>query len=340
MLLDDPPAADACVGAPPCPPPPPCGAPCCGADPRFRSAAVSFEHVVFAYPQRPLAPVLCGVSLSIPAGAHVALVGLSGSGKSTLVQARRSMFFLFRIIFSLFFGSFSSSLVAAVAALLRAPVRARGAEWPRRARHAPSVAALHGACVRRFCQIFFFVSFKRLTRAGRRLLRSPSSRKSRRSSRSRCATTSPTRAWFRIPNLFFLYLFVNKFELPACSRSDPAATRPPPTRRCRRRRRRRARSASSTASQTDSRPKSGTRACSCRGGKSSASARAVPLRVASSFASISRMLSIRSHRARRVAQPAAAHFRRSHVRCAPHPRSALPPRTPTQLLVSSWIHLS
>jgi ABC-type transport system involved in Fe-S cluster assembly fused permease/ATPase subunit len=45
---------------------------------------ICYEHVTFGYlPER---PVLEDISLHIPAGHKVALVGLSGSGKTTLVQ--------------------------------------------------------------------------------------------------------------------------------------------------------------------------------------------------------------------------------------------------------------
>ena len=47
---------------------------------------VKFDHVTFAYPQRPDAVVLAGLSVSVPAGKTLALVGHSGCGKSTTVQ--------------------------------------------------------------------------------------------------------------------------------------------------------------------------------------------------------------------------------------------------------------
>ncbi len=47
---------------------------------------VELEEVQFSYPTRPDVPVLKGVSLSIPAGSKVALVGQSGAGKSTIMQ--------------------------------------------------------------------------------------------------------------------------------------------------------------------------------------------------------------------------------------------------------------
>ncbi|KAK2737140.1 hypothetical protein FQN55_001256 [Onygenales sp. PD_40] len=43
-----------------------------------------FKNVSFTYPSRPEVTVLDGISLSIPASKHTALVGLSGSGKSTI----------------------------------------------------------------------------------------------------------------------------------------------------------------------------------------------------------------------------------------------------------------
>ncbi len=47
---------------------------------------VSFENVWFSYPTRSDVGVLKGVSLDIPAGKKVALVGQSGAGKSTIMQ--------------------------------------------------------------------------------------------------------------------------------------------------------------------------------------------------------------------------------------------------------------
>jgi ABC-type multidrug transport system fused ATPase/permease subunit len=45
---------------------------------------VVFDNVTFSYPTRPEAPVLRGLSLTLPAGKHLAVVGSSGTGKSTL----------------------------------------------------------------------------------------------------------------------------------------------------------------------------------------------------------------------------------------------------------------
>ncbi len=47
---------------------------------------VEFENVRFSYPTRPDMGVLKGVSLTIPAGQKVAVVGQSGAGKSTIMQ--------------------------------------------------------------------------------------------------------------------------------------------------------------------------------------------------------------------------------------------------------------
>ena len=47
---------------------------------------VTFSGVTFAYPSRPLAPVVRDLTLSITAGEHVALVGPSGGGKSTIFR--------------------------------------------------------------------------------------------------------------------------------------------------------------------------------------------------------------------------------------------------------------
>ncbi|CAG9135067.1 unnamed protein product [Plutella xylostella] len=47
---------------------------------------IEYKSVSFRYPTRPLVPVLRGLSLHVPAGRTVALVGASGCGKSTLMQ--------------------------------------------------------------------------------------------------------------------------------------------------------------------------------------------------------------------------------------------------------------
>lgn len=44
------------------------------------------ENIHFRYPSRPRIPVLRGLSMRIPAGKYVAIVGPSGSGKSTTIQ--------------------------------------------------------------------------------------------------------------------------------------------------------------------------------------------------------------------------------------------------------------
>eukprot|EP00793_Prasinoderma_coloniale_P000967 PRCOL_00007057-RA len=49
-------------------------------------ARLAFEGVEFAYQMRPDKPVLRGVTLDVPSGAVVALVGKSGGGKSTMVH--------------------------------------------------------------------------------------------------------------------------------------------------------------------------------------------------------------------------------------------------------------
>ncbi|KAG2646569.1 putative multidrug resistance protein isoform X2 [Panicum virgatum] len=46
---------------------------------------VEFRNVAFCYPSRPKSPVFVNLSLHVPAGRSVALVGASGSGKSTVI---------------------------------------------------------------------------------------------------------------------------------------------------------------------------------------------------------------------------------------------------------------
>ncbi len=47
---------------------------------------IAYRDVVFRYPSRPDMTVLDGLSLDVPAGEKIALVGYSGAGKSTIVQ--------------------------------------------------------------------------------------------------------------------------------------------------------------------------------------------------------------------------------------------------------------
>ncbi len=50
------------------------------------SGKVEFRDVKFAYPSRPDAPVLRGLSFTVMPGETLALVGSSGCGKSTVVS--------------------------------------------------------------------------------------------------------------------------------------------------------------------------------------------------------------------------------------------------------------
>lgn len=56
-----------------------------GKRPEFCNGDLEFRDVRFAYPARPTATILHGLSLHIPAGKTTALVGPSGCGKSTVV---------------------------------------------------------------------------------------------------------------------------------------------------------------------------------------------------------------------------------------------------------------
>ena len=56
-----------------------------GLKPEHCLGEVKLHNVVFAYPNRPDAPILKGFDLHVPAGKTVALVGHSGCGKSTIV---------------------------------------------------------------------------------------------------------------------------------------------------------------------------------------------------------------------------------------------------------------
>lgn len=47
---------------------------------------IEFKDVYFRYPARPNVEIFSGMSLKIPSGSTVALVGKSGSGKSTVIN--------------------------------------------------------------------------------------------------------------------------------------------------------------------------------------------------------------------------------------------------------------
>ena len=57
-----------------------------GLKPEHCQGRITFENVKFNYPSRPSVPIVKNLSLTIEAGATVALVGASGSGKSTVVS--------------------------------------------------------------------------------------------------------------------------------------------------------------------------------------------------------------------------------------------------------------
>ncbi|KJZ80046.1 hypothetical protein HIM_00760 [Hirsutella minnesotensis 3608] len=54
--------------------------------------SVSFNGVFFSYPSRPDAPILRDISLDIPPGSFVALVGTSGAGKSTILSLLQRLY--------------------------------------------------------------------------------------------------------------------------------------------------------------------------------------------------------------------------------------------------------
>ena len=56
-----------------------------------KDASIELDHVTFAY-QNTEKNVLRDISMTIPAGSHVALVGPSGSGKSTLLRTLAGIF--------------------------------------------------------------------------------------------------------------------------------------------------------------------------------------------------------------------------------------------------------
>ncbi|CBK22352.2 uncharacterized protein [Blastocystis hominis] len=59
---------------------------------KAKDGAIAFDHVSFAYPTRPDAPILSDVSFSIPKGSSVAFVGPSGCGKSTIISLIQRMY--------------------------------------------------------------------------------------------------------------------------------------------------------------------------------------------------------------------------------------------------------